>query len=51
MIPDVHFGKADSEPTDWRKEPDNDEPDNDEELEETPEDVIALLGFDPKDEQ
>lgn len=50
MLPDVHFGKADSDSIDWRKETDDDELDNDEELEETPRDVVALLGFDPKEE-
>lgn len=44
-LPDVTF--QDNPGTDWR---DHDEPDpDDEELEETPEDVVMMLGFDPKD--
>jgi len=44
---DVHFGKIGEEPVDWRKA-DLDEPDPDDELlDETPEDVIRMLGFDP----
>jgi hypothetical protein len=51
MLPDVHFGNPESKPIDWRKyDDDSDDGDNDEELKETPASVIALLGFDPKDE-
>jgi hypothetical protein len=50
MLPDVHFGTADGETIDWRKENDDDTPDDDAELDETPEDVIDLLGFDPANE-
>ena len=50
-LPDVHFGTAESSPVDWRKiETDNND-DNDEELEKTPQDVIDMLGFDPKSEE
>jgi hypothetical protein len=45
---DVHFGKIDDDLPDWREELEEDDPD-DEELEETPEDVVAVLGFDPKE--
>jgi len=45
-LPDVKYG--DKEPLkDWRQFEDED-PD-DEELEDTPKDVIDILGFDPKD--
>jgi hypothetical protein len=47
-LPDLHFGRADSKPLDWRKYRD-DSPDDDEELDETPPSVVALLGFDPRD--
>ena len=47
-LPDVHFGDAD-EPVDWQAADDELDPD-DEELDETPEEVVAMLGFDPKDE-
>jgi hypothetical protein len=45
---DPHFGYADKPLPDWRNELDEPDPD-DEELEETPADVILILGFDPKD--
>lgn len=44
-LPDVHFGSPGQRPN-WREVEDED-PD-DEELEETPEAVIMMLGFDPK---
>jgi hypothetical protein len=44
---DVVFGKE-SLP-DWREQETQDDPD-DEELEETPMDVVTILGFDPKKE-
>lgn len=48
MLPKVHFSK--SEKVDWRKTNDPKEDwDEDEELEKTPEDVIEMLGFDPKE--
>ena len=51
-LPDVHFGDASAKPLNWRDaEFDDDTPDDDEELPETPADVIALLGFDPLDEE
>jgi len=43
---DVHFGAF--EPVDWRKVEPPPDPD-DEELDETPEDVVRMLGFDPKE--
>lgn len=46
---DVHFGEVDAPLPDWRKDKrlvDEEDPD-DELLDETPEDVIAILGFDP----
>jgi hypothetical protein len=46
-LPDVYFG--DKKPIDWREAEAEADPD-DEELNETPSDVIALLGFDPLDE-
>ncbi len=47
VIPDAHFG--DGELPDWREEEEDDVPDDDEELDETPLDVLDMLGFDPKD--
>lgn len=44
---DVHFGEIDSELPDWRKVDEVDDDPDDEELEETPDDVTAILGFDP----
>lgn len=46
---DVYFGEPDAPPVDWRKGTAVDEDPDDEELQETPPDVIAILGFDPKD--
>lgn len=50
---DVYFGKVEWDPSrDWRKElADREEPDDDEELDETPEDVVGMLGFDPLEEE
>lgn len=48
-FPQAHFGSADEEPMSWRDEPDVDDDPDDEEIE-TPEDVIEMLGFDPRDE-
>jgi len=45
---DVYYGPVDSPPVDWRKHPD-DEPDDDADLEETPEHIKNVLGFDPKE--
>jgi ADP-ribosyltransferase exoenzyme len=45
-LPDVHFGSPGSPRPNWR-EVDDEDPD-DEELDETPEAVIMMLGFDPK---
>lgn len=47
-LPEVHFGKVGASPIDWRKMPDEDA-DDDAELAKTPPDVVAILGFDPKD--
>jgi uncharacterized protein YjbI with pentapeptide repeats len=46
---DVHFGSVDDEDADWRSELVDVDPD-DEELAQTPDDVIAILGFDPLEE-
>ena len=48
MDADVTLGSE--ELPDWRKEDIPETEDDDEELEETPADVIAILGFDPKKE-
>lgn len=45
---DAHFGNVSVKSDAWKELPEDD-PD-DEELEETPEDIIELLGFDPKKE-
>jgi len=47
-LPDVHFGPIGDPPTDSTLLSDEDDP-VDEELDETPADVIAILGFDPKE--
>jgi len=44
-LPDVYFGSVDAPPADWRAYEEED-PD-DEELAETPESVVLMLGFDP----
>lgn len=46
-LPKVHFGKANHKEMDWTKHHSDDNADDDE-LEETPKDVKAMLGFDPK---
>lgn len=48
---EVHFGEVGAALPDWRADPDviNDEDPDDELLPETPEDVVAVLGFDPLD--
>jgi len=46
---DVHFGEIKDRQVDWRSELIDDEDPDDEELETTPADVVAILGFDPKD--
>lgn len=43
---EVHFGEVFREEVDWRGQIDDDDPD-DELLDETPEDVVKMLGFDP----
>ena len=45
---DVYFGNELANEVDWRKETTEEDPD-DEELEETSQDVVAILGFDPKE--
>ena len=48
-VGDVRFGNEDSLP-DWRNDTTCEETDpDDDELATTPRDVVALLGFDPKD--
>lgn len=49
-LPDAHWGDAEAPLPDWRTEPDDDADPDDELLPETPDDVIAVLGFDPLDE-
>jgi len=46
---DVHFGPVSNKKINWRDVLTADEPDDDEELDVTPDDVIGLLGFDPKE--
>jgi hypothetical protein len=47
---DVHYGKVGAKPPDWREHQDEfDDKDTDEELDQTPQAVIDLLGFDPKE--
>lgn len=47
-LPNVRFGKQTENKVKWKNKPDDD-PD-DEQLDETPDDVIGMLGFDPADE-
>ena len=49
-LPNVKYGTVDAAKIDWRNQPDPIDPDDDE-LDETPPDVIAMLGFDPKELQ
>jgi len=49
IFDNIHFGKVGASKPDWRRYR-NDEPDDDEELEQTPKDLVKLLGFDPNDE-
>ncbi len=46
---DVHFGPVNDKKINWRDVLTTDEPDDDEELDVTPEDVVGMLGFDPKE--
>lgn len=48
MMSDVYFGGVDDNLIDWRNMPDAPDPD-DGELLETPEDIVRILGFDPKE--
>jgi hypothetical protein len=48
MLPDIWFGQPGERGVNWRDLPEEPDPD-DEELEETPADVVLLLGFDPKE--
>jgi len=45
---DVYFGDLEEKKIDWRAESIENEDPDDEEIE-TPDDVKAILGFDPKD--
>lgn len=47
-LPKVHYGKVGSKPKNWRDEKPEFDPD-DEELQDTPADVLKMLGFDPKE--
>ena len=50
IIPNIMIGEKEAdEAVDWRSLEIDDDIDNDEELEQTPEDVIEGLGFDPKE--
>lgn len=50
IIPNIMIGNKEAdEAVDWRNIETDDTEDTDEELEETPEDVIEGLGFDPKE--
>ena len=46
----VYFGEVSDKPVDWRKNLKDEVDPDDDELEETPEEVIDFLGFDPKKE-
>lgn len=48
IIPQAHFGKVGKAAVDWRKAQQEADVD-DEELAKTPDDVLKLLGFDPKE--
>jgi hypothetical protein len=48
MIPQAHFGTAEDKVVNWREIEDV-SLDDDEELDETPIDVVKMLGFDPKE--
>lgn len=45
---DVYFGSPDDPPMDWEDAPDPDV--DDEELPKTPSSIVAVLGFDPLDD-
>jgi 8-oxo-dGTP pyrophosphatase MutT (NUDIX family) len=49
LLPDVHWGNADTPLPDWREDETEQVDPDDEELAETPPDVIDMLGFDPLD--
>lgn len=50
LLPDIHYGDVKDDAADDGPLPEvEDEPDDDEELAETPQDVIDILGFDPKE--
>ena len=50
-FPQVHFGRVDTTPVDWRQSrPDADDLDADDDvLEKTPEYIVRMLGFDPRE--
>jgi hypothetical protein len=48
QLPQAHFGKVGNKPVNWRKSKDTVDVD-DEELAKTPDDVLKMLGFDPKE--
>jgi hypothetical protein len=48
QLPNVFFGKVGKQTKEWRDKK-LQEIDDDVELKETPEDVLKMLGFDPKD--
>ena len=49
FLGDVYFDDEKGNDVDWRKSSYDPGEDNDEELDETPEDVMQILGFDPKE--
>ena len=48
VLPNVSFSSKRAALADWRKSKVEEPGDDDEELDETPEDVVEMLGFDPK---
>lgn len=48
MLPNAHYGDVDTPAPDWRdKKLVDKSADDDEQLAETPDDVVSMLGFDP----
>ena len=46
--PIIHLGPVEPEPINWRAVSSSDEDVDDEELDKTPAEIVAILGFDPK---
>lgn len=51
QLPDLHFGEASDEPEAQELPELEDEADDDDELPHTPPEIIAVLGFDPLDDE